>query len=135
MSAFVGRKAVLSFGTPLVAIAALQTKTMTLGNEVIDVTSDDDLGFRKLLDDPATKTLDISFEGVTKDVVSLNSLITLSMSGTDIVEDFSILFPAIGTMAGSFAVTSFEVGATYNEGSTFSCSIQSAGTFTWTAIA
>jgi TP901-1 family phage major tail protein len=135
MSAFVGRKAVLSFGTPLVAIAALQTKTMTLGNEVIDVTSDDDLGFRKLLDDPATKTLDISFEGVTKDVVSLNSLITLSMSGTDIVENFSILFPAIGTMAGSFAVTSFEVGATYNEGSTFSCSIQSAGTFTWTAIA
>jgi predicted secreted protein len=79
--------------------------------------------------------LDISFEGVTKDVVSLNSLITLSMSGTDIVENFSILFPAIGTMAGSFAVTSFEVGATYNEGSTFSCSIQSAGTFTWTAIA
>jgi TP901-1 family phage major tail protein len=135
MSAFVGRKAVLSFGTPLVAIAALQTKTMTLGNEVIDVTSDDDLGFRKLLDDPATKTLDISFEGVTKDVVSLNSLITLSMSGTDIVDNFSILFPAIGTMAGTFAVTSFEVGATYNEGSTFSCSIQSAGTFTWTAIA
>jgi TP901-1 family phage major tail protein len=134
MSAFVGRKAVLSFGSPLVAIAALRTKTMTLGNEVIDVTSDDDAGFRKLLDDPGTKTLDMTFEGITKDVVSLNSLITLAMSGTEIVETFSILFPTIGTMAGPFALTSFEVGAPYNEGSTFTCSIQSAGTFTWTSI-
>jgi TP901-1 family phage major tail protein len=134
MTAFVGRKAVLSFGTPLVAIAALRTKTMTLGNEVIDVTSDDDAGFRALLDDPGTKTLDMSFEGVTKDVASLNSLITIAMSGTDIVDTFSILFPSIGTMAGPFALTSFEIGAPYNEGSTFSASIQSAGTFTWTPV-
>ena len=134
MTAFVGRKAVLSFGSPLAAIAALRTKTMTLGNEVIDVTSDDDAGFRALLDGPGTKTLDMSFEGVTKDVASLNSLITLAMSGTDIVDTFSILFPSIGTMAGPFALTSFEIGAPYNEGSTFSASIQSAGTFTWTPV-
>jgi TP901-1 family phage major tail protein len=135
MTAFVGRKAILSFGSPLVPIAALRTKTMTLGNEVIDVTSDDDQGFRRLLDDPGTKTLDMSFEGVTKDVPTLNSLITSTMSGTDIVSDFSILFPTIGTMAGPFAITSLEIGAPYNEGATFSCSIQSAGAFTWTPIA
>ena len=134
MSAFVGRKAILSFGSPLVPIAALRTKTMTLGNEVIDVTSDDDLGFRALLQDPGTKTLDMTFEGVTKDVASLNSLITLSMSGTDVLDTFSILFPTIGTMAGPFVITSFEIGAPYNEGSTFTCSIQSAGTFTWTPV-
>lgn len=134
MTAFVGRKAILSFGSPLVAIAALRTKTMTLGNEVIDVTSDDDLGFRTLLQDPGTKTLDMTFEGVTKDVTSLNSLITLSMSGSDVLDTFSILFPTIGTMAGPFVVTSFEIGAPYNEGSTFTCSIQSAGTFTWTPV-
>jgi predicted secreted protein len=134
MSAFVGRKAILSFGSPLVPIAALRTKTMTLGNEVIDVTSDDDLGFRTLLQDPGTKTLDMTFEGVTKDVASLNSLITLSMSGTDVLDTFSILFPTIGTMAGPFVITSFEIGAPYNEGSTFTCSIQSAGTFTWTPV-
>jgi|LauGreSuBDMM15SN_2_FD.fasta_scaffold57640_3 predicted secreted protein len=134
MSAFVGRKAILSFGSPLVPIAALRTKTMTLGNEVIDVTSDDDLGFRTLLQDPGTKTLDMTFEGVTKDVASLNSLITLSMSGADVLDTFSILFPTIGTMAGPFVITSFEIGAPYNEGSTFTCSIQSAGTFTWTPV-
>lgn len=134
MTAFVGRKAVLSFGSPLVPIAALRTKTMTLGNEVVDITSDDDAGFRTLLQDPGTKTLDMSFEGVTKDGVTLNSLITLAMSGSDVLETFSILFPTIGTMAGPFVITSFEIGAPYNEGSTFSASIQSAGTFTWTSI-
>jgi TP901-1 family phage major tail protein len=134
MSAFAGRRAILSFGSPLAAIAALTTKSMTLGNEAIDVTSEDDAGFRRLLDEPGTKTLDMSFEGVTKDVPSLNALITLAMSGTDVVETFSILFPQIGTMAGPFAITSLEIGAPHNEGSTFSCSIQSAGTFTWVSI-
>jgi TP901-1 family phage major tail protein len=134
MTAFVGRKAILSQGTSPVVVAALTTKTMTLGNEVVDVTSDDDAGFRALLNDPGTKTLDMSFEGVTKDVASLQSLITLAMNGTDIVDRFSLLFPAIGTIAGDFAITSFEIGAPFNEGSTFSCSLQSAGVFTWTAI-
>jgi TP901-1 family phage major tail protein len=135
MTGFVGRKAILSFGDPLVAIAALRAKTMTLGNEVIDVTTDDDAGFRALLDDPGTKTLDMSFEGITKDVASMNTLIALAMSGASIVDTFSITFPKIGTMAGPFALSSLEIGAPYNEGSTFSASIQSAGEFTWTPAA
>jgi len=134
MSAFVGRRAILSMGSPLVAVAALRTKTMTLANEVVDITSDDDAGFRTLIADPATKTLDISFEGVAKDVPSLNSLINKVTSGTNILESVSLLFPQIGTIAGNFAVTSFEVGAPYNEAATFSCSLQSAGTYTWTPI-
>lgn len=132
MTAFVGRKAVLSFGSPLVAIAALRTKTMTMANEAIDVTSDDDVGFRKLLADPGTKTLDMTVEGVAKDVATFNSLIALAVSGTDILDTFSILFPSIGTMAGEFIISNFEIGAPYNEAATFSCTIQSAGAFTWT---
>jgi TP901-1 family phage major tail protein len=134
MTAFVGRKAVLSMGSPLVAVAALRTKTMSLANEPVDVTSDDDNGFRKLLQDPGNKTLDISIEGVAKDVASFNSLMTLATSGTDILESVSLLFPAIGTIAGEFVISSFEIGAPYNEAATFSCTLQSAGAYTWTSI-
>lgn len=134
MTAFVGRKAILSMGSPLVAVAALRTKTLTMANEPVDVTSDDDVGFRKLLQDPGTKTLDISFEGVAKDVPSLNALISLATSGTDILDNFSLLFPAIGTIAGEFIVSSFEIGAPYNEAATFSCSLQSAGAYTFVSI-
>ena len=133
MTAFVGRKAVLSQGSPLVAVAALRTKTMTMANEPVDVTSDDDAGFRKLLADPGNKTLDISVEGVAKDVASFSALLTLATSGTDILDSFSLLFPGIGTIAGEFVVSSFEVGAPYNEAATFSCTLQSAGAYTFTA--
>lgn len=133
MTAFVGRKAVLSQGSPLVAIAALRTKTMTMANEPVDITSDDDAGFRKLLADPGNKTLDLSVEGVAKDVASFTALLTLATSGTDILDSFSLLFPGIGTIAGEFVVSSFEIGAPYNEAATFSCTLQSAGAYTFTA--
>lgn len=135
MTAFVGRKAILSQGSPLAAVAALRTKTMTMANEPVDITSDDDVGFRALLADPGNKTLDISVEGVAKDVASFTALLTLATSGTDILDAFSLLFPGIGTMAGNFVVSSFEVGAPYNEAATFSCSLQSAGAYTFTPAA
>lgn len=126
MAAFAGRKATITKGAT--AIAAIRTRTVTINNEPIDITSDDDNGFRTLLELPGTKTLDMSIEGVAKDGVLLTSV----MSTTDIMEAISILFPTIGTIAGDFVVTSFEVGAPYNEAATFSASLQSSGAFTFT---
>jgi TP901-1 family phage major tail protein len=127
MAAFVGRRALLKKGTT--TIAAVRSRTVTINNEPVDITSDDDNGFRTLLQDPGTKTMDISFEGVAKDAVTLNDV----MSTADIMNGYSILFPTIGTLAGEFVVTSFEIGAPYNEAGTFSCTLQSSGAFTFTA--
>lgn len=126
MTAFVGRKALFKKG--LTTVAAVRTRSMTIGNEVVDITSDDDNGFRTMLSEPGNKTLDLTVEGVFKDA----TMLTVAMSTSDILEAFSILFPTIGTIAGDFVVTSFEAGAAYNEAGTFSCSLQSSGTFTFT---
>lgn len=126
MTAFVGRKAIFKKG--LTTVAAVRTRSMTLGNEVVDITSDDDNGFRTMLAEPGNKTLDLTVEGVFKDA----TMLTVAMSTSDILDTFSILFPTIGTIAGDFVVTSFEAGAAYNEAGTFSCSLQSSGTFTFT---
>lgn len=126
MAAFVGRKATLSKGATVVA--AIRTKTAAINNEPVDITSDDDNGFRTMLADPGTKSLDLTVEGVMKDA----ALLAVAMSTTDILEGFSLLFPTIGTIAGDFVVTSFETGAPYNEAATFSCSLQSSGAFTFT---
>ena len=129
MTAFVGRKATITKGaTP---IAAIRTRTVSINNEPVDITSDDDNGFRTLLQDPGTKTLDLSIEGVAKDPTLLTSV----MSTTDITETLSILFPTIGTIAGDFAVASFELAAPYNEAATFTASMQSSGAFTFTPAA
>ena len=127
MTAFVGRKATITKGAA--PIAAIRTRTVSINNEPVDITSDDDNGFRTLLQDPGTKTLDLSIEGVAKDATLLTSV----MSTTDIIETLSILFPTIGTIAGDFVVASFEVAAPYNEAATFTASLQSSGAFTFTA--
>ena len=50
-----------------VAIAGVRTKGVAINGEPIDITSDDDGGYRTMLDDPGTMSLDLSVEGVTKD--------------------------------------------------------------------
>lgn len=127
MAAFVGRTVVVEVGGN--AIAGARTKSFTIGNEAVDITSDDDNGFRTVLDTAGTKTLDMTIEGVTKD----GALIALASGSSGLIEGVEITFPGVGSIAGDFFVASVEVGATYNEATTFSASLQSSGAYTYTA--
>jgi len=127
MAAFVGRTVVVEVNAATVAGA--RTKSFTIGNEPVDITSDDDSGFRTMLSVAGTKTLDMTIEGVTKD----GALIALASGSSGLIEGVEITFPGIGTIAGDFFVASVEVGATYNEATTFSASLQSSGAYTYTA--
>jgi predicted secreted protein len=127
--AFVGRTVVLVVAGA--QIAGARTKSFTIGNEPVDITSDDDSGFRTLLSVAGTKTLDMSVEGVTKD----GSLIALASGSSGLIEDVEMTFPGIGVVAGDFFVASVELGAAYNEASTFSASFQSSGSYTFTPAA
>lgn len=127
MAAFVGRTVVVEVGGS--AIAGARTKSFTIGNEPVDITSDDDSGFRTMLDTAGTKTLDMTIEGVTKD----DALIALASGSSGLLEGVEITLPGVGTIAGDFFVASVEIGATYNEATTFSASLQSSGAYTYTA--
>ena len=127
MTGFVGRKATIKKGAT--TVAAVRTRTVTINNEPVDITSDDDQGFRTMLEDPGTKTLDMSVEGIMKNTTDF---LGVAMSTTDIIEGYSIEFPGLGTLAGDFVVAGFEVGAAYNEAATFSATLQSSGAFTFT---
>jgi TP901-1 family phage major tail protein len=129
MAAFVGRTVVLEVAGA--AVAGARTKSFTIGNEPVDITSDDDSGFRTMLSVAGTKTLDMSIEGVTKD----GALIALASGSSGLIEEVEITFPGIGTIAGDFFVASVELGAAYNEASTFSASLQSSGAYTYTPAA
>lgn len=132
MPALVGRKVTFtptsSGGTP---VTGMRTKTITLNNEPIDITSDDDSGWRTFLsDDPALRSIDIAVEGVTKDA----QLIELAATGgSGLVSGYALEFDGLGTFTGDFYIGSLELGANYNEAVTFSCTIQSSGVADWTA--
>ena len=128
MAANPGRKLKLMRGGS--AIAGLRTKGVAVAGEPIDVTTDDEEGFRTLLGEPGTKTVDISFEGITKDADLRAAILT----GTSLLlDDVTIEYPNGDTLSGDFFLNSLEESGAYNEAMTFTGSLQSSGEWTYTA--
>lgn len=132
MIALVGRKVILRrAGSPLgVVVAAGRSKTISIGAEPIDITSDDDSGLRTLLTaDAGQKQIDISFEGVTKSDEFLADL-----SNNVFVDAYELEIVGIGTITASFFLASYSLTGAYNEATTFSAELQSTGDWTYLAV-
>lgn len=107
-----------------------RTKTITLGSESIDVTSDGDSGFRTLLSEPAQRNIDMAIEGVLRQDDFVTEL--LDPSPATFLEEYTLVFPQIGSVAGDFFLSNVELGAPYNEAVTFSATLESSGEWTFT---
>lgn len=127
MAAKKGRSFLIKRGA--VTVAGVQTKGVAFAGEPIDITSDDDLGYRTLLGDVGTQSIDLSVEGVTKDSTLRVAAIT---GGSLMLTDVTLVYTDGGILAGDFFLTSFEETGTYNEAVTFSASLQSSGDWTYT---
>ena len=127
MPANIGRELLVKRGSTV--IAGVRTKTVTFNGEPVDVTSDDDSGFRTMLAEAGQKSIDMSVEGVTKD----NELRSAALSGTSLLlTDVNIEWPNGDTLTGDFFLNSVEETGTYNDAITFTSSFQSSGSWTYT---
>tara|TARA_R110000868_G_scaffold40878_1_gene140478 strand:- start:442 stop:855 length:414 start_codon:yes stop_codon:yes gene_type:complete len=115
----------------------ITSKGVSIAKEAIDITSDEDNGYRTLLDDVGSKTLDISFSGVTKDT-TIRTLI--NTDGSQLYTDITVEFPPVGsqaagdTISGSFFLNSVsETGGDSNGTISFDGALQSSGEWTYTA--
>lgn len=107
-----------------------RSKTLTIGSESIDITQDCDGAFRKLMDEPASRFLDMSVEGVlTQDDWLLQALDT---SSNVFLNQYTLVIRGIGEITGDFFISNFELGAPYNEAVTFSATVQSSGEWIFT---
>jgi predicted secreted protein len=130
MAALVGRRVTFTPTGSGVAVTGMRTKTITINNEPIDITSDDDSGWQTFLDnDPAQRGIEMSVEGITKDAALINLAVT---GGSGLISEYELEFEGLGTFTGDFHIGSLELGAPYNEAVTFSCTIRSSGEPTWT---
>lgn len=128
MAAAKGRELLVKRGSSV--IAGIRTKGVAFNGEAIDVTTDDDSGYRTMLNDAGTYSVDLSIEGITKD----NDLRSVVMAaGSLMLTDITIEYPNGDELSGNFFLTSLEESGTYNDAVTFSGSLQSSGTFTFTA--
>jgi TP901-1 family phage major tail protein len=117
-------------------LAGVRTKSFSFAGEPVDVTTDDDTGFRTLLAESGQEAIDISVEGLTKDLVLRQAALG---SGSLMLTDVTLEFPKTGTQAvsgdtisGNFFLSSLEESGTYNDAMTFSASLQSSGAWTYT---
>ncbi len=127
MVANVGRDLLLKTGSTV--LAGLRTKGVAVNGEPIDITTDDSSGFRELLDEAGTMSLDISVDGITQDnelrqAILTNNSLTLS--------DVNLEYPNGDTLSGTFLLTSFEESSPYQDAITFTATLMSSGQWTYT---
>lgn len=121
-------------GTEYELIGALKSKSTSINNEPIDVTTDDDDGYRKYIEDVSgTRSCDIKAEGVFK---SRAALLELADGQAAIVLRFVVpgTTDAGAQIDGTFKMSNMELGAELEDGVTFSASFGSSGTFTIGAV-
>lgn len=118
-------------------IAGINSKSIAIAKEAIDVTVDEDNGYRTLLDAAGTKTLDISFSGVFND----DTLLNISADEvSQLLTDITIEFPPIGaqatgaTFSGDFWLNGMTINGGGSDGAIeFDGTLQSSGEWTFTA--
>ena len=117
-------------------IAGINSKSVAIAKEPIDVTTDEDNGYRTLLSEAGTKTLDVSFSGVFADGVLLDIAAT---EQTQLLTDITLEFPPVGaqTTGAEFSGNFYLNGMTINGGGSdgaieFDGTLQSSGPWVYT---
>lgn len=129
MPAFTGRKLRIKRGST--NIAGARTDSLTINNEPIDITDKDDAGWRTMLADVGVRSVDAEVEGVLDDA----TLIAIAVgSATSILQSWTIEIQGLGSFTGNWHLASFAITGEQADAVTFTASIQSSGTITWTAV-
>lgn len=129
MAAKVGRLDVFTWGGT--RIDGVRSKGLAINGEPIDITSDDDSGFRTLADESGQDQIDFSISGVVKD----RKLIEDFMSGARTKEVEFTFAKSGGTLTGDFRIVSLTETGEYNGAPTFDAELQSTGAYSYVAAA
>jgi TP901-1 family phage major tail protein len=111
-------------------VGGVTSKTITFGAEPIDVTSDDDSGWRTMLSEAGTQSIETEIEGVAEgdDLDDFSQ----KMLSSNVQAAGTITFPNGATLDGTFNLTNYEVTGEVDGAVEFSCSIASSGEPTYT---
>lgn len=126
MAKRLGRKVTISINGSVVAVA--RTKSLTINNEPVNVTTEGDAGIQQLLDEPGEKSVEVSVEGIGDQ----ETFIVKALSN-DLVEAVIFNYGTF-TVTGDFFQASYNEGLPYNDAITFSASYQSTGAVVKAAV-
>ena len=125
MAANVGRNLLIKkAGTTLLGI---RQKSVSINGSPIDITSDDDLGYRTLLSEVGVKSMDISFDGVSKDAILRD--VILGGTTSQFLSDITVTYPDGTVISGDFMLTDLTTSGSTDSSVDFSGNFISSGTW------
>lgn len=111
-----------------VTLVGVRTKGWTATADLVDVTTDDDNGWRTLLATPGLRSVEVTVGGVSSDQVLINEF----FNGTG--ETLTGELPTTtGTISGTFYLSSFEQTGEHDGAVEFSATFMSSGVVAYTA--
>jgi TP901-1 family phage major tail protein len=125
-----------SDGLSFLPLCGLNSKTFSINNSSIDVTTPDcttpsGVMWSEVLD--GVKSVSVSGDGIFVDEAAELQLEDVVMNSPP-VDEFQVVIPDFGTFEGVFFVESLEFGGDSTGGATFSLSLVSSGEITFTAV-
>ncbi len=124
MTASIGRSYLIKKADT--ALAGVRTKSLSINHEPVDVTTDDENGFRTLLSEVGESSFELTVDGVTKDSTLFDAA---TASASKLLTDVTIDHPN-GVISGDVYLASYEETGAYNDAITFSATFQSSGEWT-----
>ena len=126
-----------STGTPA-TIGGLRSTSMTINGEAVDITSKDSNAFissgndkaRDLLQGGGVRTMTISASGVFTDSSTENILRGFAFDGA--IQNYDLVFSDGSKISGAFLITSYERAGEFNGEETYSVTLESSNTITYT---
>ncbi|MGE0602231.1 MAG: phage tail tube protein [Xanthobacteraceae bacterium] len=121
MGAFHGRKITLEWDGN--EVAGVREKGVNMNGEPVDITSDEDGGWRTLLAEAGQSQVDISVSGVTKSSELRNAW---HAGGVARQKVMTLTYPDGSEITALFNLVSYQETGPYKEATTFEASFQSA---------
>ena len=111
-----------------VTLVGVRTKGWTATADLVDVTTDDDNGWRTLLATPGLKSVEVTVGGISSDQVLINEF--FNGTGKTLTGE---LPTTTGTISGTFYLSSFEQTGEHDGAVEFSATFMSSGVVTYAA--
>lgn len=114
-------------------LVGVRTRGVTMSNEMVDVTTDDDAGWRTLLATPGVKSVEVTISGISSDEVLIAEFFNASTTGETLQGDLPSSLANPGNFSGTYHLSSFEINGEHDGAVEFSATFMSSGAVTYTA--
>ena len=126
-----------STGTPA-TMGGLRSTSMTINGEAVDITTKDSNAFissgndkaRDLLQGGGVRSMSITASGVFTDSSTENILRGFAFDGA--IQSYDLVFSDGSKISGAFLITSYERAGEFNGEETYSVTLESSNTITYT---